>query len=63
MALNYELLNILACPQCHGPITLVNKEQGLLCPNCKCVYPIYDDIPILLIEKAIPEDDWNKKVL
>ncbi|MGD9310132.1 MAG: Trm112 family protein [Desulfosarcina sp.] len=54
MAINPELLEILACPQCKGDIHLNDKENGLICEACKLVYEIRDDIPIMLIEEAKP---------
>jgi uncharacterized protein YbaR (Trm112 family) len=54
MAINPELLEILACPQCKGDIHLNEKESGLICEACKLVYEIRDDIPIMLIEEAKP---------
>jgi uncharacterized protein YbaR (Trm112 family) len=54
MAINPELLEILACPQCKGDIHLNEKENGLICEACKLVYEIRDDIPIMLIEEAKP---------
>jgi len=54
MALNEELLNILACPKCKNEIQLNEKEDGLACVNCRLVYPIRDGIPIMLIDEALP---------
>jgi len=54
MAINPELLNILACPRCKGDIHLNDAGDGLICDNCKLVYEIKDDIPIMLIEEARP---------
>ncbi|HIC92284.1 MAG TPA: Trm112 family protein [Syntrophaceae bacterium] len=53
MPINPELLEILACPQCKGDIYLNETEDGLICDNCKLMYPIKDDIPIMLIDEAI----------
>ncbi|MGE0826599.1 MAG: Trm112 family protein [Candidatus Binatia bacterium] len=53
MALSQELLNILVCPQCKGPLTLTEKKDGLTCAACKLRYPIKDDIPVMLIDEAI----------
>lgn len=50
--LSKELLDILACPQCHGPVTLTEAQDGLLCHTCLLLYEIRDDIPIMLIEEA-----------
>ena len=47
-----ELLDILACPQCKGDLTLTAKEDGLICQTCKLLYEIRDDIPIMLIDEA-----------
>lgn len=54
MALNPELLEILACPQCKGDIYLNKSEDGLICDACRLMYEIKDDIPIMLIDEAIP---------
>ena len=54
MALNKELLKILACPKCKGDIVLSKKGDGLICKSCKLVYPIKDDIPVMLIDEALP---------
>jgi uncharacterized protein YbaR (Trm112 family) len=54
MAINKELLEILACPQCKGDLRLTEKEDGLICDKCSLLYEIKDDIPIMLIEEAKP---------
>ncbi|RJR26117.1 MAG: Trm112 family protein [Desulfobacteraceae bacterium] len=54
MALSKELLDILACPKCKGDISLNGKEENLVCYNCKLVYEIREDIPIMLIDEAKP---------
>ena len=52
MALSQDLLDILACPKCKGDIHLTETGNGLICDACKLMYPIKDDIPIMLIEEA-----------
>ncbi len=56
MAISKELLEILACPQCKGEVTLTlgkgGQEEGLVCRSCKLLYAIKDDIPIMLIDEA-----------
>ena len=47
-----ELLEILVCPKCKGMIQLTEKGDGLVCENCRLVYEIRDDIPIMIIEEA-----------
>lgn len=51
--INKELLEILACPQCKGPIKLQEDEKGILCEKCCLLYEVIDDIPVMLIDKAI----------
>ncbi|MBI3802818.1 MAG: Trm112 family protein [Nitrospirae bacterium] len=53
MAVNKDLLEILACPKCKGDIQLNEKGDGLACPKCKLLYPIREDIPIMLIDEAV----------
>jgi len=57
MAISQELLEILACPQCKGNIYLNDTQNGLICDNCKLLYEIKDDIPIMLIDEAKPLED------
>jgi uncharacterized protein YbaR (Trm112 family) len=52
MAISKELLEILACPQCKGEVVLTEGQDGLACHACKLLYPIKDDIPIMLIDEA-----------
>lgn len=54
MGISQELLDILACPKCKESVRLTEKEDGLICENCRLVYEIRDDIPIMLIEEAKP---------
>jgi D-glycero-D-manno-heptose 1,7-bisphosphate phosphatase len=54
MAIKKELLEILACPKCKGDLVLTKKGDGLICKSCKLVYPIKDDIPVMLIDEALP---------
>ncbi len=57
MALNKELLEILACPKCKGEIRLNDTQDGLICDRCRLLYEIRDDIPIMLIDEAKPVAD------
>ena len=56
MAVNPELLKILVCPLCKAPVNLTESGQGLKCTQCRRVYPIRDDIPVMLISEAKVED-------
>jgi uncharacterized protein len=55
MAVDPELLEILACPACKAPVQLVKDGTALKCQSCHRVYPIKDDIPVMLIDEATVE--------
>ena len=52
MALDKKLLEILACPQCHGTVRWDEKMGGIICNQCKLLYEVKNDIPIMLVEEA-----------
>ncbi len=52
MSIDQELLDILACPKCKGEIRLNESKDGLICDACRLLYPIKDDIPVMLIDEA-----------
>lgn len=47
-----ELLEIIVCPKCKGEVCLNGVGDGLICNDCKLLYEIKDDIPIMLIDEA-----------
>lgn len=56
MAVSERLLEILACPVCKIKVDLKSDGSGLKCPQCKRVYPIKDDIPVMLVDEAVIEE-------
>lgn len=56
MAVSQDLLDILVCPVCKEPVRLSEDKTGLKCSACKRVYPIRDDIPVMLVDEARIED-------
>lgn len=54
MPLDSELLKIIACPKCHGDLTLGKEDSELSCQKCRLVYPIENNIPVLLVDQARP---------
>ncbi len=52
MALDPQLLEILACPDDKGPLLYFEDEEALYNPRLKRRYAIKDDIPIMLIDEA-----------
>lgn len=55
MPVSEVLLRVLICPVCKGELDLKPDQSGLKCRDCKRVYPIRDNIPIMLKEEAIIE--------
>jgi uncharacterized protein len=57
MALDAQLLEILACPEDKGPLLYFEDEDALYNPRLRRRYPIREDIPIMLIDEAESVDD------
>ena len=55
MPIDPALLEILVCPVCKEPVQPVHQNAGLQCGKCRRVYPIKDDIPVMLIDEATVE--------
>ncbi len=47
-----NLLDILVCPLCKGPLEHDKQAQELICRADKLAYPIRDGIPIMWIDEA-----------
>ena len=54
MAISKELLEILVCPICKAALDLKPDESGLRCVQCHRVYPVRDNIPVMLVDEARP---------
>ncbi|HKE97801.1 MAG TPA: Trm112 family protein [Actinomycetes bacterium] len=52
MAVDAELLAILACPNCRGEVDHKEPEQVIECRRCHYRYPIREGIPVMLIDEA-----------
>jgi len=57
MPVDAELLEILACPACKTPVRPVRNGAALKCDACHRVYPVRDDIPVMLVDEATVEQD------
>ncbi len=57
MPISPELLEILRCPQCKSKVQIDEAETRLKCFNAECslVYPIRDEIPVMLVDEATVE--------
>ena len=64
MALDPQLLEILACPDDKGPLLYFEDEDSLYNPRLQRRYAIKDDIPIMLIDEAeTVGDDEHERLL
>lgn len=57
MAVSPELMEILVCPDCKGKVELKNDGNALQCVECKRIYPVRDDIPVMIIEESYREGE------
>jgi uncharacterized protein len=57
MALDPQLLDVLACPEDKGPLYYLADEDALYNPRLKRRYDVRDDIPVMLIDEATTVDD------
>ncbi len=62
MALDPQLLDILACPEDKGPLLYFDDESALYNPRLKRRYAIKDDIPIMLVDEAetVADDEHDR---
>lgn len=54
MPISPELLEILRCPKCRSKVKIDKEQTSLTCenPECRLVYPIRDEIPVMLVDEA-----------
>jgi uncharacterized protein YbaR (Trm112 family) len=45
-----DLIDILACPQCRGPLQV--ETASLRCDTCRLRYRVENGIPVMLISEA-----------
>lgn len=57
MSLSADFLEIVRCPACKARVALKADNSALKCESCHRVYPIRDEIPIMLIDEATIEED------
>lgn len=49
-----RLLEILACPICKGPLSVVREPEQLVCRFDRLAFPVRDGIPVMLESEARP---------
>ncbi len=52
MNLDPVLLEILVCPDCKGSLTVDQDNDELICNSCGLIYPVRDNIPVMLVDEA-----------
>jgi uncharacterized protein YbaR (Trm112 family) len=58
MPIPKDLLDILVCPECKTALRLLpDSASGLQCDTCRRIYPIRDDIPVMIIDQATKAPD------
>jgi uncharacterized protein YbaR (Trm112 family) len=57
MALDPQLLEILACPEDKGPLHHLADEDTLYNPRLRRRYEVRDGIPVMLVDEAVAVDD------
>jgi uncharacterized protein YbaR (Trm112 family) len=60
VAISDDLLEILVCPACKAKVELKADGSGLKCVSCHRVYPVRDDIPVMLVDEATVEEDGER---
>ena len=62
MTLDHRLIDLLVCPLCKGPLTLIRDEKqqptALGCPADRVAFAIRDGLPVMLESQATP---WDPK--
>ena len=61
MTLSQQLLEILACPQCKGAVSVGEMHTRIVCKACRIAFPVRDDIPVMLIDEALPLEGAAQK--
>jgi uncharacterized protein YbaR (Trm112 family) len=56
LPISKDLLEILVCPVCKATVQLKPDGSGLKCVQCRRVYPVRDDIPVMLVDEAKVEE-------
>ena len=55
MALEPQLLDLIACPHCKQSLQEIEEAQFLLCASCKARFPVHHGVPVLLLDRSLRE--------
>jgi hypothetical protein len=51
----------VVCPACRGKVVLKDDGAGIKCLECRRLYPVRNDIPVLVVEEATIEDEGPRQ--
>lgn len=57
MSLDQDLVQLLRCPKCKGPLSVEKdgeEEKAFTCSACRLRFPVDQDLPNFLLSKAEP---------
>jgi uncharacterized protein YbaR (Trm112 family) len=57
MKITEEFVEMMICPACRSKMRLRADGRAIKCLGCRRVYPIEDDMPMMLPDKATIEDE------
>lgn len=57
MKITAEFVEMMICPACRAKVKLKEDGSGIKCTACRRVYPVRDDIPVMLVDQATIEDE------
>ena len=49
------LFDLLVCPACKKPLVMKDQGESLKCTECHRVYPVRNDVPVMMVDKATIE--------
>ena len=52
MPVDPKLVELLACPKCHGALAMVARPEGFACEACGLFYAVDDGLPNMLVDDA-----------
>ena len=56
MKITEDFVEMMICPACGSKLRLKEDGGAIKCLGCRRVYPIEDDMPMMLADKATFED-------
>jgi len=57
MKITEEFVGMMICPACGSKVHLKADGSAIKCAGCRRVYPIEDDMPMMLADKATIEEE------